>query len=107
MGPRLVGRGKSQSYILTFAWTSLQWGRVLWDAESQGVWTETIKNPDAFNGAASCGTRKDAVDAPVPPSAIALQWGRVLWDAESLGNFPGSITKISPSMGPRLVGRGK
>ncbi len=33
MGPRLVGRGKEPGHTQTKALRTLQWGRVLWDAE--------------------------------------------------------------------------
>ncbi len=61
----------------------LQWGRVLWDAES-GSSTILLTNDTFF-----------------------LQWGRVLWDAESIVGSTETSVHDLPSMGPRLVGRGK
>jgi len=82
MGPRLVGRGKCQEAgdrtnekgfngaascgtrkvgiqsLDGYEPIRLQWGRVLWDAES--TYTSEDYSPD-----------------------LKLQWGRVLWDAES------------------------
>ncbi len=85
MGPRLVGRGKLDQVQGPFGgkpW--LQWGRVLWDAESVNTFLNIHEKTMAsmgprlvgrgkenrsqaerevwsgFNGAASCGTRKGA-----------------------------------------------
>ncbi len=131
MGPRLVGRGKA-GWPKPIKVTSdqLQWGRVLWDAESTQIPHRQLQKLLASMGPRLVGRGK-AVDAPVPPSAIAasmgprlvgrgkfaqplrerhvgmLQWGRVLWDAERI--YCAYIDQIrrKASMGPRLVGRGK
>ncbi len=108
----------------------LQWGRVLWDAE-RGAKDQRSARCCAFNGAASCGTRKGPQAVPYRhprktfngaascgtrkarhgwrpcEKGFGLQWGRVLWDAERLRRIPSNISLSSPSMGPRLVGRGK
>jgi len=84
----------------------LQWGRVLWDAESLNE-EKLAHYLTRFNGAASCGTRKEGTEvvtiwrvrASMGPRLVGrgksfpsvvvkkflygLQWGRVLWDAES------------------------
>ncbi len=87
---------------------TLQWGRVLWDAESGSSgfgrvirlsfngaascgtrkggsgWPRLCCWP-CFNGAASCGTRKDLLVIDEASMVDELQWGRVLWDAERRG----------------------
>ncbi len=111
MGPRLVGRGKVDVPEVAPNSASLQWGRVLWDAESpfaRPPWSTRLlasmgprlvgrgkgdlrqrqalehqasmgprlvgrgkpRSPrpcrcgyPCFNGAASCGTRKDGIEA--------------------------------------------
>jgi len=79
MGPRLVGRGKFPQHIAdTDERLKLQWGRVLWDAES---------HPSKLQTAVGVG----------------LQWGRVLWDAErsvlpsadSVGGYDAEIERLS------------
>ncbi len=83
MGPRLVGRGKAARGVAVSRGSGpLQWGRVLWDAESWSGPTTAGTHGPCFNGAASCGTRKEQ----------GLEVGLLDFD---------------PSMGPRLVGRGK
>jgi len=82
MGPRLVGRGKFWTFHGMNLLLLLQWGRVLWDAES--------------------GLRFGLVS-----TGLLLQWGRVLWDAESCREQNECATPMQASMGPRLVGRGK
>jgi len=59
MGPRLEGRGNGKLYIDGGTFSSLQWGRVLKDAEI---------------------TRRDMMKRV----RELLQWGRVLKDAEIL-----------------------
>jgi len=61
----------------------LQWGRVLWDAERRPPRRFDPPPRRRFNGAASCGTRKEGI---VLPSLVSDELA---------------------SMGPRLVGRGK
>ncbi len=58
MGPRLVGRGKIRNPVFTTPIFQLQWGRVLWDAESGACLYSPSVLSSSFNGAASCGTRK-------------------------------------------------
>ncbi len=107
MGPRLVGRGKPVSTHSARAksW-ALQWGRVLWDAESAG-------GPRPPNRYVPLQWGRVLWDAERWPIAllhlgwVILQWGRVLWDAESLVPVPQGYRAHKPSMGPRLVGRGK
>jgi|GEM_PF-1458508 len=131
MGPRLVGRGKRHSPVCHYlplmrfngaascgtrkaAATSasmrssaaLQWGRVLWDAESCTART-SWRNRQSFNGAASCGTRKVQGQVRGRAGLLQLQWGRVLWDAESRRQSRSASVRVLASMGPRLVGRGK
>ncbi len=82
MGPRLVGRGKQPANAqLAMFIATLQWGRVLWDAERR-------------------------FRACVRGILVRLQWGRVLWDAERVVSRSSPIRWVA-SMGPRLVGRGK
>ncbi len=107
MGPRLVGRGKALLVLIWYLWIR------------------------RFNGAASCGTRKEKHSPPIPKTVAAsmgprlvgrgksngriravlvggvLQWGRVLWDAESTPAVHQRSFGEEASMGPRLVGRGK
>ncbi len=61
MGPRLVGRGKGLP------------------DEAKG------HDRPCFNGAASCGTRKEPQEPEPSLADFPLQWGRVLWDAERVG----------------------
>jgi len=83
MGPRLVGRGKNEgTQELASEIARLQWGRVLWDAESLGQ-IVYVQHP------------------------ALLQWGRVLWDAERSNVTALKNSLSQASMGPRLVGRGK
>ncbi len=82
MGPRLVGRGKHSDIPTAPKVSCLQWGRVLWDAE-----------------------RSDRII--LTRYLLDLQWGRVLWDAERSPRLVEQLDFDVPSMGPRLVGRGK
>ncbi len=131
MGPRLVGRGKTAEQYVSMLWLVLQWGRVLWDAERATSPRTRLSTNYTFNGAASCGTRKVWADNVFGKGRACLQWGRVLWDAESHSDkccitysysFNGAAScgtrkvvsgarycglVVGPSMGPRLVGRGK
>ena len=129
MGPRLVGRGKAPAVCVPMADSTLQWGRVLWDAERRRrphqlvdlallqwgrvLWDAersqrhiTDRHQRASMGPRLVGRGKD-------PSKLYrftvrwLQWGRVLWDAESDPAAGGPRPPNRASMGPRLVGRGK
>jgi len=82
MGPRLVGRGKLASMIVQPRYIELQWGRVLWDAESTLLpsilmracvlqWGRVLWDAERISIITGCTKAKQ------------LQWGRVLWDAES------------------------
>ncbi len=82
MGPRLVGRGKNVFSLFATITLMLQWGRVLWDAESPLFIRFYVRAHFRFNGAASCGTRK----------VYHLEY---------------TLHLQAASMGPRLVGRGK
>jgi len=86
---------------------SLQWGRVLWDAErSQGAQLDVPAATLQWGRVLWDAERKPA-DVPME-GLWQLQWGRVLWDAERSGIWPGPVPKVRrASMGPRLVGRGK
>jgi len=95
MGPRLVGRGKQIWPSCTRNGTcfngaascgtrkgvsprmtlllidSLQWGRVLWDAESRPRRAAPSLS-SCFNGAASCGTRKGSTATRTPKSLTSF-----------------------------------
>jgi len=83
MGPRLVGRGKIVGLV---GCLSIQYASMGPRLVGRGKKIKIVEAPTeapCFNGAASCGTRKDARPG-------------------------GSIRRrVGASMGPRLVGRGK
>jgi len=82
MGPRLLGRGNVARFVRTERFSSpLQWGRVCWDAEMKPI-GDRIAN------------------------GLTLQWGRVCWDAEIVNAVSAGWVWLTPSMGPRLLGRG-
>ena len=106
MGPRSVERGKVPHQSCADWVASLQWGRVLLNAERNAMlprskprktlqWGRVLLNAESFVG---------LVDEHLEPS---LQWGRVLLNAERRECLtPVHRTELA-SMGPRSVERGK
>ncbi len=96
MGPRLVGRGKAvvlgkgNTRVFSFNGAASCGTR-------KDILSEEFPIPaHGFNGAASCGTRKDNTATSYYQIRLRLQWGRVLWDAER-SSGSNSTHSISPS----------
>ena len=62
---------------------TLQWGRVMDDAETSSHAGATGGPRPGFNGAASWMTRKLPGSQLPVPDPLVLQWGRVMDDAET------------------------
>ncbi len=84
MGPRLVGRGKQSTMSWTRDDTVASMGPRLVGRGKAGPTDVHPLTFHRFNGAASCGTRKEKPPCPSGATASMLQWGRVLWDAERI-----------------------
>ena len=107
MGPRSHERGNgSGSRRRRPAIPSLQWGRVLTNAETKEDLKLLRVERVGFNGAAFSRTRKPNLTPRPPPTGGQLQWGRVLTNAETCGRIRGAIRSEPASMGPRSHERG-
>ena len=106
MGPRSHERGNLGAGIFLEDSETLQWGRVLMNAETAPGAAATSSNVMLQWGRVLMNAETRTILAKRQRAGAELQWGRVLMNAETPGAFAPETKVLVASMGPRSHERG-